>query len=108
MPKKKPTEPRWHDEVEAHNYPAAKSYLSLIYPVRTVTTIIAKLRAVRSTRFMAKDIFRASGLSLLGISNARIARDQKKISGGKLLSPILLVRDSLNGKVIVADGYHRL
>jgi CRISPR-associated endonuclease Cas2 len=27
---------------------------------------------------------------------------------GKSLSPILLVRDSNNGKVVIADGYHRL
>jgi len=24
------------------------------------------------------------------------------------LSPLLLVRDSANGKVVIADGYHRL
>ena len=30
------------------------------------------------------------------------------IKDGEKLSPILLVRDSVNGKVIIADGYHRL
>ena len=32
---------------------------------------------------------------------ARIARDEK-------LSPLLLYRDKANGKLIIADGYHRL
>ena len=60
------------------------------------------------SEFKAKDIFRASGLSLLGISNARIENDKKKIESGHELSPLLLVRDAANGKVVVADGYHRL
>ena len=105
---KKRGKPRWHDDVEDHNYPAAKSYLSLLYPAGTVKSLVAKLRNAAPTQFMAKDIFRASGLSLLGISSARIAQDRKKIASGKLLSPILLVRDPQNGKVVVADGYHRL
>jgi hypothetical protein len=57
---------------------------------------------------MSKDIFRASGLSLLGVSNARVERDRGKIRAGKKLSPLLLVRDADNGKVVIADGYHRL
>lgn len=60
------------------------------------------------TTFMAKDIFRASALSLLGISNQRVKSDRQKVASGKSMSPLLLVRDSSNGKVIVADGYHRL
>ncbi len=60
------------------------------------------------TPFKAKDIFRASGLSLLGISNSHITRDQQKIKEGKALSPLLLVRDPQNNKVVIADGYHRL
>jgi disulfide oxidoreductase YuzD len=56
----------------------------------------------------AKDIFRASGLSLLGISNSHVKKDKKKISSGQLFSPLLLVRDVAQGKVIIADGYYRL
>jgi hypothetical protein len=43
----------------------------------------------------------------LGVSNHRVIRDRKKIRAGTPLSPILLVRDERNGKVVVADGYHR-
>lgn len=67
-----------------------------------------KLRQAPMSRFKAKDIFRASGLSLLGVSNSHVDADRDKIAAGKPLSPLLLVRDSQHGKVIIADGYHRL
>ncbi|MBF8269046.1 MAG: hypothetical protein HW386_755 [Gammaproteobacteria bacterium] len=108
MPKKKVPQPAWLTEPEKDNYPAAKSYLNLIYSPRMSERLVAGLRRAPNARFKAKDIFRASGLSLLGVSNYHIEKDQKKIKGGVALSPILLVRDRNNGKVIVADGYHRL
>ena len=45
---------------------------------------------------------------MLGVSNSHVERDRKKIKRGEPLSPILLVRDTANGKVVIADGYHRL
>jgi disulfide oxidoreductase YuzD len=84
------------------------SYLSLIYNEQKAATCLKKLKRSRISEFKAKDIFRASGLSLLGISNSRIEKDLKKIRSGHKLSPLLLVRDPINGKVIIADGYHRL
>jgi len=99
---------KWMDTPEEHDYPAAESYLNLIYDTHTVATFIDRLRKAPMTSFKAKDIFRASGLSLLGISNSRVERDRKKIQDGKLLSPLLLVRDTANGKVVIADGYHRM
>jgi disulfide oxidoreductase YuzD len=98
----------WLDEPGEHNYPAALSYLSLIYNEQKAATCLKKLKRSRISEFKAKDIFRASGLSLLGISNSRIEKDLKKIRSGHKLSPLLLVRDPINGKVIIADGYHRL
>jgi hypothetical protein len=98
----------WLDEPEAHNYPAALSYLSLLYTERTATAHVNRLKHAPMSQFKAKDIFRASGLSLLGISNAHVERDRKKIRSGHKLSPLLLIRDSANGSVIIADGYHRL
>lgn len=99
---------KWLSEPEEHNYPAALSYLSLFYEKQTASTFVKKLKLAPVSTFKAKDIFRASGLSLLGVSNSHVKRDQKKILSGKLLSPILLVRDKANGKVIIADGYHRV
>jgi disulfide oxidoreductase YuzD len=98
----------WLSEPEAHDYPAAASYLNLIYDTRTVAGLVKSLEAAALSAFKAKDIFRASGLSLLGISNAHVEHDREKILGNQKLSPLLLVRDQGNARVIVADGYHRL
>lgn len=99
---------KWLSEPEEHNYPAALSYLSLLFDEHTATTCVNKLRRASISTFKAKDIFRASGVSLLGISNVHVESDQNKIESGDELSPLLLIRDSVNIKVVIADGYHRL
>jgi len=99
---------QWLDAPEDKDYPAAASYLGLLWPDSQVQSLVQQLRAAPLTRFKAKDIFRASGLSLLGISNTHVDKDRKKIQDGQALSPILLVRDPSQGKVVIADGYHRL
>lgn len=99
---------KWLSEPEAQDYPAAASYLSLLFDNGTTNSIISRLNEARVENFKAKDLFRASSLSLLGISNFHINADLEKIKKNKLLSPLLLVRDSANGKLIIADGYHRL
>ena len=98
----------WLKKPEATNYPAAQSYLGLVFEPAKVKQLVQRLRRARLSRFKAKDIFRASGLSLLGVSNEHVEKDRKKIRAGKALSPILLVRDAAHGKVVIADGYHRL
>jgi len=104
----KTKEIKWLSDAEEHDYPAAESYLSLIYNEKRVAGMIAKLRSAGIVQFKAKDIFRASHLSLLGISNSHIYKDKEKIRKGIKLSPLQLVRDEQNGKVLIADGYHRL
>ena len=99
---------RWLDHVEEHDYPAAESYLRLIYDDKTVKGIVKRLRKAEIVQFKAKDIFRASTLSLLGVSNSHVEKDSKKIANGLALSPLLLVREPYLGKVIIADGYHRM
>jgi len=99
---------KWLNEPEDHNYPAALSYLSLIYDEGTASKLVDDLKAAAVAQFKAKDIFRSSSLSLLGVSNSHVNRDRKKIKKGTGLSPILLVRDTANGKVVIADGYHRM
>jgi len=101
---------KWLDQPEEQDYPAAESYLNLIYQKDQVIQLLELLRAKTNkiTFFKAKDIFRASGLSLLGVSNSHVEKNRKKIKKGKALSPILLIRDTKNGKVVIADGYHRL
>lgn len=101
------TEILWLPDVEDHDYPAASSYLSLLFPQDIVAETEHGLRMADISHFKAKDILRASGLPLLGIGNSHVAKDRKKIDDGKALSPILLVRRE-SESVIVADGYHRV
>jgi hypothetical protein len=99
---------KWLSQPEKHDYLAALSYLSLLYNEQTAAAYVDKLKRASISEFKAKDIFRASGLSLLGISNSHVKKDKQKIQSGCQLSPLLLIRDSANGKVVIADGYHRL
>jgi hypothetical protein len=108
MAKSKLKEIKWLSKVADHDFPAAESYLRLLYRERQVARIIAALRRTAVVRFKAKDIFRASRLSLLGVSNFHVEKDREKIRLGQSLSPLLLVRDEPHGTVVIADGYHRL
>ncbi len=98
----------WLSDVERHDYGAAASYLGLIYPDARVRDTVARLRRTKVRVFKAKDIFRAARLPLLGAGNSHVDRDREKIRKGEGLSPILLVRDPGNGRLEIADGYHRL
>jgi disulfide oxidoreductase YuzD len=98
---------KWLLDVEEHDYPAAESYLSLLFDEEMVKDMIEALRNSDIKEFKAKDIFRASKLSLLGVSNSHVVKNIKKIEKGKAISPLLLVKYEEN-KLIIADGYHRL
>jgi len=99
---------KWLADPEDHDYPAAASYLNLLYDDASVEKYVDQLRKSSISTFKAKDVFRASGLSLLGISNSHVEHDREKILAGQSLSPLLLVRGKSNQEVIIADGYHRL
>ena len=99
---------KWLDKPQKHDYPAAESYLSLSMDRQTARTAAEDLRNAEMTEFAAKDIFRASGLSLLGVSNSHVEKVRAQIARSDKLSPLLLYRDKANGKLIIADGYHRL
>ncbi len=98
----------WLDVPEEHDYPAAGSYLQLIFSDIVVQKYISALRWTDIILFKAKDIFRASHLSLLWVSNSHVKKDQKKIKNNIALSPLLLVRSTNTSSVSIADGYHRL
>ena len=99
---------KWFDKPQKHDYRAAARYLSLTMSQRKAEAIAGKLKQADMTEFAAKDIFRASDLSLLGVSNSHVEKDTEEIIGGGKLSPLLLYRNNANGKLIIADGYHRL
>lgn len=98
----------WLDAPEDHDFPSAAAYLELLLDPSHTRSIIRSLRKASLKSFKAKDIFRASGLSLLGVSNFHVERDLKKIKRGVPLAPLLLVRGGDGSRVIIADGYHRL
>ena len=99
---------KWLADPEDHDYPAAGSYLSLLYDDSAAAKYVDRLRKAPISKFKAKDIFRASGLSLLGVSNSHVEHDREKVLAGQSLSPLLLVRATSNQEVIIADGYHRM
>jgi hypothetical protein len=56
---------KWFEQPRKHDYPNAESYLSLTMSRKAAKNAVAELMAGRMREFAAKDIFRASGLSLL-------------------------------------------
>ena len=100
----------WKSEPEAHDYPAAASYLSLVADPDTVELLVDRLKASSIVHYKAKDILRASRLEILPADNVHVAKDIAKVKSGKALSPVLLVRgDLLRGVPLqIADGYHRV
>ena len=100
----------WKNQPDAHDYPAAASYLSLVADPDTVELIGDRLKAAPIAHYKAKDILRASGLDDLPADNVHVAKDIAKVKSGKALSPVLLVRgDIARGVPLqIADGYHRV
>jgi len=104
----KPVKIKWLSKPEDHDYPAALSYLTLIYDNKAAARLVGKLKKAPMSQFKAKDIFRAARLPLLGVANSHVKKDWVKIKSGSAVSPLLMVRDTANGKLIIADGYHRM
>ncbi len=101
---------KWLDDPEDHDYDAAADYLTMLAAEGEVANVVAALKTAKATTRKAKDILRAAQLPLLPESNAHVRADLSKISDGKKLSPILLVRgDVHNGAPLqIGDGYHRV
>lgn len=100
---------RWSHEPEAHDYPAAAAYLSLITDPASAESLAGELATQPIVFHKAKDILRASLLPLLPSGDPYVAKDLKRVRMGKKLSPVLLVRGTLDGTPLqIADGYHRV
>jgi len=98
----------WLTKPEDNDYQASLSYLGLIFGNKSAKKLVKALRKASMMSFKAKDIFRSSGLSLLGISNGHVEKNTKKLQAGIRLPPLLLIRDDSQRRLIIADGYHRL
>ena len=99
---------RWRDETAEHDYPAAESYLSLLMPPQAAKAAVEALAKAELRKFAAKDIFRAPALSLLGVGNSHVEKDRTRIIKKEQLTPLLLVVPAGGGRVVIADGYHRM
>lgn len=110
VPRSTSKPPLWKDEPDAHDYPAALEYLSLIMSPTEAKASIPRLRRSPLVHHRAKDLLRASGLSTLGPANAHVHGDLLKIKRGERLSPVLLLRGRLGSAMplTIADGYHRV
>ena len=104
----KTTNIKWRSKLQKHDYPAAESFLSLTLGQQAAKNAADELECAEMSEFAAKDIFRASKLSLLGVSKSHVEKDRAKIIRHEKLSPLLLFRDKNNGMLVIADGYHRL
>ena len=104
------TSPIWKNEPDKHDYPAAANYLSLIADADLVDHLVKKLKKAPLVTYKAKDLLRASGLALLPLDDARVKEDLAKVVKGVKLSPVLLVRGSIELALptTIADGYHRV
>ena len=107
--RKAPVE-HWKEQPDAHDYPAAGDYLSLLMPAWQAASAVAALQKADLTHRKAKDLLRASRLELLPADNEHVAGDLAKVHGGEQLSPVLLLRGDAGRDVAltVADGYHRI
>ena len=99
---------KWFSKPQEEDYAAAKSYLSLLFDEQTASNYCDALKQAPTVEFEAKDLFRASELPLLGTNNSHVKKDQKRIMAEKKLSVLLLVGGRNGGKLLIADGYHRL
>ena len=88
-------ETHWKQEPEDHDFPAALDYLSLVFDKEVAETLVERLRLLANAGTVssrkAKDLLRASQLSLLERDNAHVASDLTKVARGEKLSPVLVI-----------------
>ena len=95
----------WQREPDKHDFPAAKTYLSLIAEPSLAEKLVKLLEHAPTSTYEVKDLLRASRLPLLEETNKHVAIDLDKVKRGEKLSPVLLVEGV---PLWVADGYHRI
>lgn len=110
MPKKTKSSraEHWQDEPEEHDFPAATSFLSLLFSETAAAVIVDRLRQASASSYKAKDLLRAARLEPLPRGDPEVGNDLKKVARGERLSPVLLVRPGGGAPLIVADGFHRI
>lgn len=95
---------------EPHDYPGARSFLSLNAKPKAVRRALEKLRSKDCVNFRANDLLRASGSVLLPDTDPDVAKELKSIRDDEAFAPCLIVRGSLGSGYLpqIADGYRRI
>ena len=93
---------RWKKDVDAHDYAAASSYLSIRFGESRAEEVVAELQKQPVITRRANDILRATGRPPLPLSDPGVLKDLKKVLAGQKLSPILVAEGD------IADGHHRI
>ena len=98
----------WKKKPEQKDFDGALAYLNLVYAKSKADKLLGALRRV--SEHAAKDLLRASALTLLDREEPHVDADLQKIRKGKALPPVLLIRgDAEQGvPLTIADGYHRI
>lgn len=105
---------QWKNAPDAHDYPAAVEFLSLLMPPAAAHRIAGDMRNADTTERKAKDVLRAVGpdsnplAALLPRTNTGVAKQLRRIRQGRALSPVLLVVDIARHTLLIADGDHRV
>ncbi|HWZ47442.1 MAG TPA: hypothetical protein VNX00_04390 [Herbaspirillum sp.] len=99
---------RWQTEPAGKDYDAAETFLQLLYKPKKAHRWAKQLKQAKITAYAAKDILRASCTPMSEIQAFDWRKQQKEIDEGKPLSPILIVKQDNGGRLIIADGFHRM
>jgi hypothetical protein len=100
----------WKSKPEPRDYAAAGNFLLLLYSPTESASLVRALRSAETVKRAAKDLLRASHLSLLPRDEPHVEADLKRIRKRKPLAPVLLIRGEMTKgiRLTVADGYHRI
>jgi hypothetical protein len=101
---------RWKNAPDAHDYPAAASYLALLADGALIERLVAQWQSAAVRHGKAKDLLRAARLALLPADDREVAKDIATIRAKLPLSPILHVCEELAHvlPLQIADSYHRI
>lgn len=100
--------PTWTQDVADHDYKAAEAYLGLLFRPKKARRLSERLHAADISEYLAKDILRASNISLTDIMAFDWTKQQKEIKQHTAFSPILIVRQCKGRPLVIADGFHRM
>ena len=74
---------RWKKEVDAHDYAAAASYLSIRFGASRAENAVTELRKLPLITRRANDIMRATGREPLPLSDPGVVNELKKVLSGE-------------------------